>query len=186
MNNVSFNRKDPVVRKLLDAKYWIFDHPLDPESVLAAMPVPYDDVEFDNVGGHMINRETAVSQLERYRMLNANYVDQNTSITVSYEPREKKSLVDWFDKHWDEYVACSFLFRQDIDFAERVTDADSYWKFQCATANKRSFAYIPQLAVSHEDYENYVGRLGEIDIDQAGSMDTELEEECKGGACPVR
>jgi adenosylcobalamin-dependent ribonucleoside-triphosphate reductase len=186
INLTSFSRHDKTVEKLLEAGYWLYDHPLDPDSVLAALPVAYDDVDFGSPDG--INRETAVSQLERYRMLQNNYVQQNTSITVSYKPEEKKSLVNWFDKNWHDYVACSFLFRQEIDFGDNITDQDSFWKFHCGAAEKRGFSYMPQMAVDKDTYARYASSLTQLDFeqDQDGSLDNELVQECASGACPLR
>jgi ribonucleoside-triphosphate reductase (formate) len=186
INLTAFSRYDKTVEKLLESGYWLFDHPNDPDTILAALPVTYDDVDFGSPDG--INRESAVTQLERYRMLQNNYVQQNTSITVCYKPEEKKSLVNWFDKNWNDYVACSFLFREEIDFANNVYDPDSFWKFQSEVAAKRGFGYMPQVAVSPAVYQQYAAKLSDIDFDQEqmGSLDNDLIQECQGGTCPVR
>lgn len=186
INLVSFSRFDKTVEKLVDGGYWIYNHPNDPDSVLAALPVSYDDVDFGSPDG--INRESAVSQLERYRMLQTYYVQQNTSITVSYKPSEKKNLVNWFDKNWNDYVACSFLFREEVLFADNIKDQESFWQFQSDVAEKRGFGYMPQVAVSPEICKAYRARLSDIDIDreQTGSLDNELDQGCQNGVCPVR
>jgi adenosylcobalamin-dependent ribonucleoside-triphosphate reductase len=169
-NNVIFSRHDRNVERLLEANYHIFDHPNDPGAVLVRIPVCYDDVKFDQHNGHEVDRESAVSQLERYKMLQENYVDQNTSITISYDPSETKGMIDWYLKNWDSYVATSFLFRAD----------------ETKTAEDLGFAYLPQEVVTKEAYEKYAGRLKPVDFDSDGSADTPLEEECASGACPIR
>jgi ribonucleoside-triphosphate reductase len=168
-NNVVFSRHDPLVQKLLNANYHIFDHPSDAGAVLVRLPVPYEDVKFDMHNGHEVDLEPAVTQLERYKMLQNNYVDQNTSITVSYEPTEVKSMIDWYLKNWDSYVATSFLFRAD----ETKTAADLGYK------------YLPQEVVTPQVFEDYNSRLLPVDFSNDGSVDTPLEQECAGGACPV-
>lgn len=169
-NNIVFSRHDPNVEKLLEAKYHIVDHPNDKHAVLVRIPYCYDDVKFDVVDGLEVNRESAISQLERYKMLQENYVDQNTSITVSYDKDEVKSMIDWYLKNWDSYVANSFMFRND----EKKTAADL------------GFTYLPQECVTKKAYEDYNRKLLPVDFDTDGSVETPLEEECVGGVCPVR
>ena len=119
-------------------------------------------------------------------MLNREYVEQNTSITVSYTPKEKKTIVDWFEKNWDDYVATSFLLRQEIDFDAKVRDKESYRTFHERAAASRGFAYMPQVAVPKDAYLAYSSTLKPFDLDQGGCLENELVEECKGGACPTR
>jgi ribonucleoside-triphosphate reductase len=170
INNVIFSRFDPLVERLLDAGYRIVDHPDDKEAVLIAIPNAYDDVTFDTYNGREVNRETAISQMERYKMLQQSYVDQNTSITISYEPSEVKGMIDWYLKNWDNYVATAFCFRTDVT----------------KTAKDLGFKYLPQEVVTKEDYEKYTSKLEPIDVEQLGCQETPLEEECLGGVCPVR
>jgi adenosylcobalamin-dependent ribonucleoside-triphosphate reductase len=169
-NNVIFSRHDPNVTKLLDANYHIFDHPNDKDAVIIRIPVCYDDLSFDVHNGCRVDKESAVSQLERYKMLQQNYVDQNTSITISYEPSEAKDMIDWYLKNWDNYVATSFLFRNDVT----------------KTAKDLGFPYLPQEVVTKETYEQYASRLLPVDFENEGCTDTPLEEECAGGVCPTR
>lgn len=169
-NNVSFSRHDPLVTRLLDANYHLFDHPTDKDAIIARLPVSWEDVEFDIVNGKEVNRETAISQLERYKSLQQNWCDQNTSITVSYDPHEVPQMVEWFQRNWDNYVAVSFLFRNDAT----------------KTAKDLGFPYLPQEVVTKEVFNSYVQQLELVDIDNEGSADSSLEEECVGGMCPIR
>jgi ribonucleoside-triphosphate reductase (formate) len=169
-NNVVFSRHDPLVERLLEANYHIVDHPHDSDAVLIRLPVSYDDVQLDMYNGREVDRESAVTQLERYKMLQTSYVDQNTSITVSYEPDEVKSMIDWYLKNWDNYVATSFLFRADVT----------------KTAKDLGFSYLPQEVVTRDAFESYSARLSPLDIDNLGCMDTPLEKDCENGICPVR
>jgi ribonucleoside-triphosphate reductase len=167
LNNVSFSRHDPSVPMLVDAGYRVFDNPNDPESIIATLPVAYHGVDF---GGGDFNKETAVEQLERYRMLQDSYVDQNTSITISYDPSEVKDMVKWFDRNWDSYVGVSFLFRND----------------PTKTAEELGFSYLPQNVVTRDDYDDYVAGLRPIDLESSEGIVSEIEDDCATGACPVR
>jgi ribonucleoside-triphosphate reductase len=87
-NNINFSKYDKIVDKLRDAGYNVFDNPMDKGNVLVTFPVSYEDVDFETVDGVEVNLESAIAQLERYKLLMQNYVDHNCSITVSYDPDE--------------------------------------------------------------------------------------------------
>lgn len=172
-NHVQFSEHDPLVPMLQAAGYRVYPHPTACDSVLAVLPVSYADVPLDQHNGHEVDRESAVTQLQRYRMLNRSWSDQNTSITVSYDPSEEKSIVDWFMNNWDDYVATSFLFRAD----------------PTKTAEDLGFAYLPQECVTGAQYEAYNSTLKPIDVDsveERGIFEIDAGSECAGGACPVR
>jgi hypothetical protein len=187
INLTSFSRHDKTVEKLLEAGYWLYDHPLDPDSVLAALPVAYDDVDFGSPDG--INRETAVSQLERYRMLQNNF---------RATEHQHHSLL----QARGEEVAGE-LVRQELARLRRllvpVPAGDRLWRQHHrprlvlevplrGAAEKRGFSYMPQMAVDKDTYARYASSLTQLDFeqDQDGSLDNELVQECASGACPLR
>ncbi|QFS87608.1 MULTISPECIES: ribonucleoside-triphosphate reductase, adenosylcobalamin-dependent [unclassified Marinobacter] len=170
-NNVAFSKHDPLVEILKAANYRVFDHPTDPSAVLATLPVSWDDVPFDNVDGMEVNVESAVSQLERYKLLQQNWTQQNTSVTISYDPSEVPAIIKWLLDNWDVYVGVSFLYRTD----------------PTKTAADLGYLYLPQEVVTKEVYEAYTSQLQPIVLDsEANSFDELLDAECAGGACPVR
>lgn len=170
INNVRFSKEDPLVPLLRDAGYRVFDDPYASDGVLAALPVVNEGVKFDEVNGLLIDNESAVSQLERYKLLMDNYVDHNCSITVSYRVEEIPEIVDWLFENWDTYVGVSWLLRQDVT----------------KTAQDLGYPYLPQEVVSEEEFWNYVHNLKEVDIDQANSLHEMDAGGCSTGACPVR
>ena len=85
-NNVGFSIHDPLVPKLKEAGYKVFPKPADGETVLVCLPAEYDNVPFENVNGTEVNLESAIDQLERYKLYQENWTDQNTSVTISYDP----------------------------------------------------------------------------------------------------
>lgn len=172
-NNVQFGRLDPLVPRLVDAGYRVVDHPYDPAAVLVTLPVSYPDVPLDLWNGHEVDRESAVAQLERYRLLNTAWADQNVSITVSWDPTEIDAIVDWLLRNWDDYVAVSWLFRND----------------PTKTAKDLGYAYLPQEVVTKETYDEYVSRIRLFDIDagpDSGFHELDAGAECGTGGCPVR
>lgn len=169
-NNVNFGKYDPLVPLCRAAGYKVVENPSDPEAVLITFPVKWEDVPFDKWNGMDVNLETAISQLERYKMLMTNWCQQNVSATISYGVDEVPAIVDWLLDNWDNYVGVSFLFRADP--TKRAKDL--------------GYLYLPQEVVTKEEYESYVVNLQPIELDKANDIDAELEDECAGGACPIR
>ncbi|AHI29708.1 ribonucleoside-triphosphate reductase, adenosylcobalamin-dependent [Marinobacter similis] len=170
-NNVAFSKHDPLVQILDRANYRVFDHPTDPSAVLATLPVSWDDVPFETVDGTEVNLESAVSQLERYKLLQQNWTQQNTSVTISYDPTEVPAIIKWLLDNWDVYVGVSFLYRTD----------------PTKTAADLGYQYLPQEVVTKEVYDKYTSKLQPIVLDQeSNSFDELLDDECASGVCPVR
>ncbi len=169
-NNVNFSKHDPLVPLCRQAGYRVFDNPMDPESVLITFPVSWDDVPFEHVNGLHVNLESAIVQLERYKMLMQNWCQQNVSATISYSVDEVDAIVDWLMDNWDLYVGVSFLFRAD----------------PTKTAKDLGYLYLPQEVVSKEAFDEYAARIQPVQIDQANTLDEMESMECAGGACPVR
>ena len=168
-NNIRFSKHDPLVEVLRNANYRIFDDPYSEDSVLATFPVSYENVEFSEVDGKHVNMESAVQQLERYKMMVENYVDHNCSVTISYDPSEKDAIVEWLLENWDSYVGVSFIFRND----------------PTKTAEDLGYPYLPQEVVDEETFKAYEAQLLPIDLEAANSLE-ELDEACSTGACPIR
>ncbi len=169
-NNVQFSKFDPVVEKLKDAGYKVFNHPFDDTGVLVTFPVSYEGVPFDIVDGKEVNLESAVDQLDRYKLLQKNWTQQNTSVTISYSPEEVPEIIDWLLKNWDYYVGVSFLYRND----------------PTKTAADLGYPYLPQEVVTEETYRKYVELLDDIELDDANSFDEIVQEDCATGACPIK
>ena len=174
-NNINMSIHDPLVKILQAANYHTFPNPYDSTGMLVRLPVSYENVEFDEVTGKdgetlYVNLESAVDQLERYRLLMRAYVDHNCSITVSYSPDEVPEIIDWLDEHWDEYVGVSFMYRND----------------PTKTAADLGYPYLPQEVVTKSKFDEYVAGLLPVDLDR-GMSEIDLDmEECASGACPVR
>lgn len=171
LNNVKFSSYDPLVPKLRAAGYTVFPspNPTDKDTVIVALPTAYDTVNFDMHEGREVNQESAIKQLERYKMLMDNYVDHNCSITVSYDPSELDEIVEWVFANWDSYVGVSWLFRAD----------------PTKTAEDLGYPYLPQQVVTREVYEEYVSNLDSVSLDNDTGTDL-IDEECEAGVCPVR
>jgi len=169
-NNVQFGKHDPLVKVLEEANYNVFNHPTDPSGVLVTFPVKWDDVNFHVLDGKEVNLETAVEQLERYKLIQDHWCQQNTSCTISYSPNEVPAIIKWLLENWDSYVGVSFLYRAEAG----------------KTAKDLGYLYLPQEVVTKEDYEEYVSVLKPISFENTNSFEELTMEECAGGFCPVK
>lgn len=179
-NNVTFSKHDPLVQRFEEAGYSVFEKPFESESVIVRFPVKYDSVPFarttvtrkdGKVEEVEVNLDSAITQLDRYRIMMDTWCEQNVSVTVSYDPSEIPEIIDWFEEHWDSYVGVSFLFRND----------------PTKNAEDLGYAYLPQEVVTREVFEEYVNQLQPINYEGIEGRDELIvEDACAGGACPVR
>lgn len=177
-NWVKFSKLDPLIPTLVAAGYRTMDDPYTPDGMLVCFPVRYDDVEFETktvegvegVRTIEVNTETAVEQLERYKLLMDNYVDHNCSITVSYDPSEVPAIVDWLDANWDTYVGVSFIYRND----------------PTKTAADLGYPYLPQEVVDAETFYEYADSLVPIDVESSHSFAEIDDGGCSAGGCPIK
>lgn len=178
-NNITYSRHDPLVDRFRAAGYQVVEKPYEPESVLVKFPVKYEKVPFSRktvtrkngkVEEVEVNADSAISQLEWYRMLQETWSEQNVSNTISYDPSEVPEIIDWFMENWNSYVGMSFIFRND----------------PTKNAEDLGYAYLPQEVVTKEDYDSYCAMLSPIDYEGIEMQDELLEEECLSGVCPVR
>ena len=170
-NHVKIGAHDPLVPKLVKANYYIFDspNPTDTDTKIVRFPVRNDAANFELKDGMEVNLESAVKQLERYKMLMDNYVDHNCSVTISYDPDEVSKIVDWIDENWESYVGVSFMPRIDPTM----------------TPEDVGYPYLPQQVVNREEFEKYEKELLPVDIERDTGLDM-IDEECENGVCPVR
>jgi ribonucleoside-triphosphate reductase len=159
-----------VVEKLREAGYRVINHPVDDSGVLVTFPVMWDGVPFDEVDGKEVNIESAVTQLERYKLLQTSWNQQNTSVTISYDPSEIPAIIDWLLDNWDCYVGVSFIYRTD----------------PTKTAKDLGYLYLPQEVVDEQTYREYVATVSDVDLNNTNSFDEITDAECATGACPIK
>lgn len=178
-NNMNVSKGEPLVDALRRSNYHVEDHPFDETAVLVRIPVEYPESPLFiktkmEINGRLeeveVNQESAVSQLERYRILMKHYVQHNCSITISFDETEIEAMANWFMENWDSYVGVSFLQRND----------------PTKTAKDLGFSYLPQEAVSKRMYEEYVRTLLPLDLSTDNSQELIDMGDCATGACPIR
>jgi ribonucleoside-triphosphate reductase len=169
-NNVQFGKHDPLIEKLRAANYNIFNHPTDDSGVLVTFPVKWEDVPFTKVNGKEVNLDSAIEQLEKYKLIQTSWTQQNTSVTISYSLDEVEDIIDWLLNNWDCYVGVSFIYRTD----------------PTKTAKDLGYLYLPQEIVDEQTYSDYINKLLPVDLDDTNSFDEIQGEDCATGACPIR
>jgi len=169
-NNVQFSKYDPVVDKLRAANYNVINHPTDDSGVLVTFPVKWDNVPFAKVNGKEVNLDSALDQLEKYKLIQTSWTQQNTSVTISYSLDEVEDIIEWLLHNWDCYVGVSFLYRTDPSM----------------TAKDLGYLYLPQEVVSEQSYNDYVITLKPVDLDGTSSFDEIIGDECATGSCPIK
>lgn len=185
-NWITYSADDPIVRVLRDANYEVREKPNEPESVIVKFPVCYEGIPFERKRvrrKHLdpqtnsvveteeeveVNTESAVDQLNRYRVLLRHWCDHNASVTVYYDPDEIPAIAAWLHTHWDDYVAVSFLLRSD----------------PTKTAEDLGHPYLPQEVVTESDWAAYTATLGDVDWSSVVYREP-VPEDCATGACPI-
>ena len=117
--------------------------------------------------------ESAVMQLSRYFILQREWADHNTSITINFSPDEVAGIVDYIHENWDDYIGVSFL--------PRFTTA---------------YPLMPYEEIDEAEYNRRHAEIAHIDGDYITKtlsfyehpveIDEVLDADCEGGACPIR
>ena len=169
-NWVNFPKADPIVEMLRGAGYMVIDNPTDSNNALICFPVESTGCEFDVVDGKEVNLDSAVKQLEVYRRWNTLWSDHNTSNTISWDISELDDIVDWLYRYWDDFVAVSWLMRND----------------PTKTAKDLGYAYLPQDVVAESEFRDYNSKLKPVNWDSIHGIHELEMEDCAGGQCPVK
>tara|TARA_R100001530_G_scaffold3320_3_gene4958 strand:+ start:7281 stop:9239 length:1959 start_codon:yes stop_codon:yes gene_type:complete len=164
-NHVNFSVNDPILSRLREAGYQVVTNPVDDHNVIVTFPVKWESIRFEKEGDKYVNHETAIKQLQRYRLLMDAYTEQNCSITVTYKRDEIPTIIDWLRNNWSSYVGVSFL---------PILD------------NQEVYAYLPQEVVTQKEYEEYIDQLTPVDLDAVSGQHELEDDECLQGVCPVK
>ena len=164
-NHVNFSVNDPMLSRLREAGYQVVANPVDDHNVIVTFPVKWENIRFEKDGDKYVNHETAIKQLQRYRLLMDAYTEQNCSITVTYKSDEISAIIDWLRANWSSYVGVSFL---------PILD------------NQEVYAYLPQEVVTQKEYEEYIAQLTPVDLDAVSGQHELEDDECLQGVCPVK
>ncbi len=115
--------------------------------------------------------EPAKRQFERYLMTMKEFTDHNSSCTLTVGENEWTEIEDMVYDRFDEVVGCAFL--------PKYTDA---------------YPQMPYEEITKEQYEEMMQTFPNLDslaelvnqFEQEEYEDTELEQDCSTGQCPLR
>lgn len=174
-NWIAFSAHDPLVKVYKQAGMDIIEHPTDASGVLIKFPAEYKGIStFTEERGLLVNRESAIEQLNRVARYNRYWCDHNASCTLYVDENEIDELAEEIHRLWDLDLFTSLSFGWKAD--------------PLATPEDYNQKYLPQQAVTEQAFREYTGRLTEPQYDNVNEDEAyEIEtEECEGGHCPVR
>jgi hypothetical protein len=125
--------------------------------------------------------ESALDQLERYRLAQVNYADRghNTSATITLAPDEYDIAANWINDNWDDIIGVSFLPRFDPSEGGQAAYPNMPWEPCTKEQYEKVKDTLPLLTE-----EQLITLLSSI---EKGYEEEEiLEDKCGVGSCPLR
>lgn len=111
---------------------------------------------------------SAIEQLEMYKMFMENYVDHNASNTISVKDEEWDEVITWIYDNWDSVIGITFISLDTTFYDLLPYEACDEAEYERRKAEMKPFN--PELLLKYEVREDF-----EI-----------ADDDCVGGACPVR
>lgn len=114
--------------------------------------------------------QTAIEQLEYWKMVKQNYTEHNPSVTISVAEDEWIKVADWVYNNWEIIGGLTFLPKEDKNHV---------------------YALAPYEAVSEEKYNELAKNFPEIDFSQIIVYEKEDETQgakelaCSAGTCEI-
>lgn len=166
IRNVRVNTTSPVFRVLRHAGV-----PLDPENGQVAETADTWVAHFPMAApeGALVTRDqTAIAQLEHWKLNKVHYTEHNPSCTIEYGPDEMSDVVSWVWANRSIIGGLSFLPRHDSVYQQ-----------------------MPYVETSKEDYDRAVAAFPAIDWSMIATFETldqttqAQEFACLSGACEM-
>ena len=112
--------------------------------------------------------QTAIEQLEYWKMVKENYTEHNPSITISVGPQEWIAVANWVYSNWDIVGGLSFLPRED-----------------------HVYQLAPYETIDEKRYKELAKRMEHIDYskiityEKQNELDVKKELACVAGVCEI-
>ena len=119
--------------------------------------------------------ETAISQLNRYKMLMDTYCDQNVSCTIQIDEDEIDDVKKWLMRNQESFVGISFFPKFDPD---KMSTPMPLLPYETCTVEK----YVPYKFTE----EQFFTLFATLRDEQAEDEDESNQESCAAGFCPQR
>jgi len=173
IRRIRINAFDPIVKTIIHLGWPVYPEAKTPgdtyeEQMKNARTVV---TEFPIASGSKVTKKdiSARKQLENYFRYQKNYVDQNTSVTITVRKEEWKEVEQIVWDRWDELIAASFI---QFDYG--------------------TYELLPFEAITEEKYWEMKNNMKPFDPTILQLYDTGEDQEltgiesCEGGSCPVR
>jgi len=161
VQRVRFASNDPLLPKLKAAGHYM--EPQNDFGVVDPGTMVVDFYQQAPEGFPVADEDwTTWKQLDILKMAQKHWADQAVSVTVYYKREDIPQLKIWVSENLQYLKSISFLCHNDHGFKQ-----------------------APKEAITRERYEKLSSKIKPIEFDDIGEGDM-IQEECEGGACPVR
>ena len=161
VQRVRFASNDPLLPKLKAAGHYM--EPQNDFGVVDPGTMVVDFYQQAPEGFPVADEDwTTWKQLDILKMAQKHWADQSVSVTVYYKREDIPQLKIWVSENLQYLKSISFLCNNDHGFKQ-----------------------APKEAITRERYEKLSSKIKPIEFDDIGEGDM-IQEECEGGACPVR
>ena len=165
IRRIRINSADPLVKVCEELGYPIF-----PEVGQDAETARTKVIEFPVKApeGRTKYDVSAIEQLETYKMFMEHYVDHNASNTIHVRDDEWDDVTQWVYDNWDSVIGITFISLDNSFFKLLPYEACSKEEYEARKEKMKPFN--PELLLKYEFREDF-------DV---------VDDDCVGGACPVR
>lgn len=163
IRRIRISSSSPLIEQAREKGYHIehqigFDGAIDYRTMVVEFPVKAP------IGAKLAKDMTAIDQLEAQKRLQTYWSDQAVSCTVYYKRDELKDIKKWLAENFESSVkSVSFLLHQDHGFIQ-----------------------APYEEITKEKYEELIAKTTPFTNVTGNTTEDVLEENCTGGACPLR
>jgi len=119
--------------------------------------------------------ESAIVQLERYKLSMQCWSQHSTSVTISVEENEWDEVAHWLYKNYDDFVGVSFLPKFD-------SHNSPYPQLPMESCDQEKYEELAALMPSFTE-EEFLALIASFEVIYE---EYELDSGCDTGACPVR
>lgn len=164
IRRIRINSSDPLLKAYEELGYPIYPEvgqEINPKTKVIEFPVKAPE------GKNKYNT-SAIEQLETYRMFMEEYVQHNSSNTISVLPEEWDDVVEWVWNNWDDIIGITFI------------SLDSTY-----------YQLMPYESITEEEYNERAKALKPLNLSILKKYETfeeydVIDDSCSTGVCKVR
>jgi ribonucleoside-diphosphate reductase alpha chain len=162
IRRVRADKKDPLATFLIDSGVPYEEDKMNPSVWVFSFPQKAPE------GAQTVSEDTAIGQLELWKIYQEHWCEHKPSITVYYNDSEFLGVGDWVYRHFDAVSGVSFLPRSD-----------------------HTYEQAPYESIGSDEYADLTSRFPVIDWEAFDSYEKEdnttgsQELACTGGVCEL-